>query len=88
MAILNIVEELTGEAEVWIDVPGAELSGIIIGVGETRAEAITDAVRTLEALTEQLQSPPEVWVTDATRYGLNGTRRDFTITTHCSGKDI
>ena len=88
MAILNIVEELTGGAEVWIDVPGAELSGIIIGVGETRAEAITDAVRTLEALTEQLQSPPEVWVTDATRYGLNGTRRDFTITTHCSGKDI
>ena len=88
MAILNIIEERDGGVEIWIDAPGADLDGIIVGIGATRAEAITDAVRTLEALTEQLQSPPEVWVTDATRYGLKGTRRDFTITTHCSGKDI
>lgn len=88
MAVIHIVEEKTGGVEIWVDVPGAELDGIIVGVGESRAEALTDAVRTLEALTAQLQSPPDVWETDETGYTLINTKREFTIASHRFAGDI
>jgi hypothetical protein len=90
MAILNIVEHEDGGVEVWIDVPGADLNGVIVGQGETRQEAITDAVRTFEALTAQLQSPPDVWERDDQKYYLAGQRppRHFHILTHRDGIDI
>jgi hypothetical protein len=88
MAVIHIVEEKTGQVEIWVDVPGAELDGVIVGVGESRAMAMADAVRTLEALTAQLQSPPDVWETDPTDYTLRGHKREFTIASHRFAGDI
>lgn len=88
MAVLNIVEHDDGAVEVWADVPGADMEGIIVGVGQSRQEAIIDAVRCLEALTEQLQSPPDVWETDKGKYVKGMSRREFTITTHKFAKDV
>ena len=92
MAIINIVEHDDGAIEVWADVPGAEMEGIIVGIGQSRQEAVSDAVRTLEALTEQLQSPPSVWETDDVKYTkdrLPSAFPDaFRIFTHKSGVDL
>ena len=88
MAVLHIIEEISGGVEVWLDVPGADMAGIIVGLGTSRAEALADAVRTLEALAEQLQSPPDVWETDETHYTLRQTSREFTITSHRFAGDI
>lgn len=88
MAMINIVEYDDGDVEVWADVPGADMEGIIVGVGASRQAAITDAVRTLEALTEQLQSPPDVWESDELKYHKRGARREFRIFSHQSGVDL
>jgi len=88
MAVIHIVEDTDGSVQVWVDVPGAELDGIIVGLGESRDDAIADAVRTLEALTAQLQSPPDVWETDPTPYTLVGSTRKFLITSHKFAGDI
>lgn len=88
MAIINIVEYDLGNVEVWADVPGADLEGIIVGLGATRQEAVTDAVRTLEAMIEQLQSPPSVWESDDQKYYKRGHLPEFRIFTHQSGVDL
>jgi hypothetical protein len=88
MAVIHIVEEVDGGVEVWCDVPGAEMNGIIIGLGATRQEAVAGAVRTLEALVEHLQSPPDVWETDPEIYTLRGSTRQFTIASHKFAGDV
>ena len=89
MAVINIVEHTDGGVEVWADVPGADMEGIIVGVGQTRDVAVADAVRTLEALTEQLQSPPSVWETDGKEYTKRGAYSSrFRIFSHESGIDL
>ena len=52
-----------GQYEVWIG-PDSDLrddnviNAFVAGVGDTRAEAVADAVRELEAVTALLQGPP------------------------------
>lgn len=84
MAKLNIVHYVGGRHfEVWADVPGAELNGIIVGIGETRDAAVADAVLTLEKLTDLLQAPPSIaWTHDEERFHLQGRSDEFTIETH------
>ena len=49
---------------VWAGLDGEDpresLHGFIIGQGDTRDEAVADAVRELEAATERLQSPVDI----------------------------
>lgn len=82
MAKLNIIHYVDGDVEVWADVPGADMAGIIVGIGETRETAVAEAVRTLEKLTELLQGPPAAWERGERRFVLHGHRREFTIETH------
>lgn len=43
--------------EVWLDPDGAEGSGVCIGVGDTREEAVADAVAELERALVTLRKP-------------------------------
>jgi hypothetical protein len=53
-----------GEYEVWVG-PASELkadyisNAFIAGMGQTRNQAVADAVRKLEAVIDALQSPPD-----------------------------
>lgn len=54
---LRIIE-YEDHVTVWLDPDITPCSGLIIGIGDTRQEAIAEAVRVLEWATEQLQGPP------------------------------
>lgn len=53
-----------GEHEVWVGPAGDLEAGNVInafiaGLGQTRDDAVADAVRKLEAVVEALQAPPQ-----------------------------
>lgn len=44
--------------EVWINCEDADFTGLCVGWGATRDDAVARAVRALEAVVEKLQGPP------------------------------
>lgn len=59
---LHIVKDLTDgvvtDVEVWLNTGTADYDGMCIGAGETRDDAIAQAVRSLEWIVATLQGPP------------------------------
>lgn len=49
--------EIGGEWEVWLNCEDADFTGVCIGVGDTRDEAVAQAVKVLEAAAAHLQQP-------------------------------
>jgi hypothetical protein len=67
MEIGTVIFKDGGVFEVWVgpsgdmaDRPVNIINAFVAGIGATRDEAVADAVRNLEALTEHLQSPAGV----------------------------
>jgi len=52
------VFETRGEWEVWLNNEDHDFTGLCLSIGATRDDAVTAAVRILEAATEKLQGPP------------------------------
>lgn len=50
--------EMHGEWEVWLNTEDMDFTGLCVSAGSTRQEAVTEAVRVLEAVTAKLQEPP------------------------------
>jgi hypothetical protein len=50
--------EMGGEWEIWLNTEDADFTGLCVAVGSTRQDAVTEAVRVLEAAVEELQKPP------------------------------
>jgi hypothetical protein len=49
--------ELHGEWEVWVNTEDAEFTGLCVSAAPTRDEAVSHAVKVLEAVVAQLQQP-------------------------------
>lgn len=52
------VYEQDGVWHVWLNTEIADFDGVCLGVGPTRDEAVSRAVRSLEACVAALQEPP------------------------------
>lgn len=59
---LLITSSGPGDYSVWVSLPHhdpvQDIYGFIIGVGESRDDAVADAVKELEGLVARLQGPP------------------------------
>jgi len=57
--VLHIAQHRNGGWAVWLNSEiGDDYSGLCIGCGQTRDEAVSNAVGALEAAVEALQQPP------------------------------
>ena len=48
-----------GEWEVWLNCEDADFTGLCVGWANTRDEAVAQSVKSLEAVLEFLQGPPQ-----------------------------
>ncbi len=55
--LLHVYEQ-GGEWHVWLNCEDMDFTGLCLGLGATRDEAVEQAVQALEAITEKLQGPP------------------------------
>lgn len=51
--------EMDGDWEVWLNCEDMDFTGLCVSVGTTRDDALAQAVKSLEAVVEHLQSPPK-----------------------------
>jgi len=49
--------EIGGEWQVWLNTDDATFTGLCVAVGDTRDEAVAEALLTLEAALDKLQGP-------------------------------
>ncbi len=55
--LVHVFQENGRHWQVWVNTEDLEFTGLCVGTGETRDEAIAVAVKALEAIVEHLQSP-------------------------------